>query len=93
MHFSSLKISFGSFYIFRLTSNHVCVFLYIYELSEDIYNSRFTVLSAHSIISVILLSVSIDRSAGHTSYFPAFCIPINFPWMLYSVRFTLAFAF
>lgn len=93
MHFSSLKISFGPFYFFHLTSRHVCVFLYIYELSEYIYNRRFTVLSANNIISVILVSVSIGCSAGHTSHFPAFHIPINFYWMLYSVHFTLAFAF
>lgn len=58
--FHLLKVPFGSFYIFHLTSHHVHGFLYILALPECIYHRCFNVLSADIIISVILVSVSTD---------------------------------
>lgn len=53
-------ISIWVFCTFHLASHHVHVFLYIIELPESIYNTCFNVLSSDIIISVILVSVSID---------------------------------
>lgn len=53
-------ISIWVFCTFHLASHHVHVFLYIIELPESIYNTCFNVLSGDIIISVILVSVSID---------------------------------
>lgn len=53
-------ISIWVFCTFHLASHHVHVFLYIIELPESIYNTCFNVQSGDIIISVILVSVSID---------------------------------
>lgn len=58
--FYLLKVPFGSFCIFHLTSRHFHGFLYILALPECIYHRCFNVLSANIIVSVILVSVSTD---------------------------------
>lgn len=57
--FHLLKFHFVFLNVFYLIS-HVCALLYILVFPKHIYNSCFNVLAANIIISVILVSISID---------------------------------